>query len=174
MGRVGAVWGVVGVTLLLASAIYRLAPLAIASFEQPLDAVHYAGYIVSLFFLGYTEGYKAFQKQFSPRIPARARYLAHHPTAIRVLLAPLFCMGFFHAIRKRLIVTWTLALGIIGLIVLVGRVPQPWRGIIDLGVVVALAWGIIAMWVYAIRALGGHGLPVSDDVPLASVAVEAT
>lgn len=168
MGRAGAVWGIIGVSALLGSAIYRLTPMAMASFAEPLSAVHYLGYAFSLFFMGYTEGYKAFQKQFSPRIPARARYIATNPTWARVLLAPLFCMGFFHATKKRLIVTWSLSFGIVGLIILVGRVPQPWRGILDLGVVVALAWGLVAMWVFALRAMKGHHLPVPSDVPTAS------
>lgn len=168
LGRVGAVWGVLGVTLLLSTAIYRLAPLAIASFSEQLDVVHYASYALSIFFLGYSEGYKAFQKQFSPRIAARARYLAAHPTVLRVLLAPPFCMGMFHATRKRLILSWSVALGVMVLVVLVGRLAQPWRGIVDLGVVVALAWGMIAMWVYAARAVMGRDLPVSADVPAAA------
>lgn len=165
LGRAGAVWGILGVTILLGSAIYRLSPLAIASFAEPLGPMHYVGYVVSLFFLGYTEGYKAFQKQFSPRVVARAQYLAANPSALRVLIAPLFCMGFFHATKKRLIISWMLSVGIIGLILIVSRVPQPWRGIVDLGVVVALAWGVIAMWYFASRALSGGTMPVPADVP---------
>jgi hypothetical protein len=165
LGRLAAAWGLLGVAALLGSAVYRLTPIALASLREPLDALHYAGYAVSLVFLGYTEGYKAFQKQFSPRVVARARYLARHPTPIRVLLAPLFCMGFFHATRKRLTISWGLSLGVVGLILLVSRVPQPWRGIVDAGVVVALGWGLVAMAAYAIRAAGGHALPVLPDVP---------
>lgn len=165
LGRLGAVWGVLGVSLLLGSAVYRLTPLAIASFSEPLDVAHYAGYVGSVFFLGYSEGYKAFQKQFSPRIVARARYLAQNPTLLRVLLAPPFCMGMFHATKKRLILSYSIALGVVGLVLIVGRLPQPWRGIVDLGVVVALGWGLVAMWVFAARALLGHEMPVPPDVP---------
>lgn len=167
MGRVGAVWGVLGVSLLLSTAIFRLTPLAIASFSESLDVVHYAAYVGSVFFLGYSEGYKAFQKQFSPRIVARARYLAQNPTLLRVVFAPPFCMGLWHATKKRLIISWSIALGVIVLVLLVGRLPQPWRGIVDLGVVVALAWGLLAMWVFAVRGLQGHTMPVSDDAPVA-------
>lgn len=164
-GRVAAAWGLAGVAALLGSAVFRLTPLAIAAFAQELGVVHYVGLVASLFFLGYTEGYKAFQKQFSPRVVARARYLANNPTPLRVLLAPMFCMGYFHATRKRLVISWALSLGVVGLILIVSRVPQPWRGIVDAGVVVALTWGLVAMVVYAARALSGHGLPVPPDVP---------
>ena len=165
LGTLGAVWGVVGVSLLLVTAVVRLAPIAWASFFEPLDVVHYVAYAGSVFFLGYTEGYKAFQKQFSPRVIARADYLSRHPTLLRALLAPAFCMGFFHATRKRLVVAWGLALGVVGLVLIVGRLDQPWRGIVDFGVVVALTWGVIAMWVFAARAVVGHPMPVSPDTP---------
>ena len=164
-GRLAAAWGLIGVAALLGGAVIRLSPIAWASFAEPLGVLHYAGYVGSLFFLGYTEGYKAFQKQFSPRVVARARYLARHPTPLRLVFAPLFCMGYFHATRKRLVISYAISLGVIGLILSVSRVPQPWRGIVDAGVVGALGWGLVAMAVYAARALNGHGLPVAPDVP---------
>lgn len=165
VGKLGAVWGVLGVGLLLGSAVYRLTQGALASFAEPLGTVHYVAYAVSVVLMGYTEGYKAFQKQFSPRVIARARYLADHPTVTRVLLAPLFCMGFFHATKKRLIVSYALSAGVVLLIVLVRQLSQPWRGIVDVGVVFALLWGVGAMLVFAIRALKGHVMPVPADVP---------
>lgn len=165
VGKLGAVWGVAGVCLLLGSAVSRLTQGALASFEYPLDVVHYAAYVASVVFMAYTEGYKAFHKQFSPRVVARARYLAENPTPIRVLLAPLFCMGFFHATRKRLIVSYALSFGVILLILLVRSLEQPWRGIVDLGVVVALAWGVAAIGYFALQAMSGKSLPVPDDVP---------
>ena len=41
--------------------------------------------------------------------------------------------------------SWSLVLAILGAVVLVGRLPVPWRGIIDLGVAAALAWGLVAI-----------------------------
>lgn len=165
MGRIGAVWGIVGVSMLLVTAVVRLTPLAIDSFSEPLDVVHYAAYGLSVVLMGYSEGYKAFQKQFSPRVVARARYLASHPTPLRVLLAPPFCMGLFHATKKRIVLSWSISLGVVVLVVLVRMLPQPWRGIVDLGVVLALGWGLLAIWAFAVRALMGAQLPVSGDVP---------
>ncbi len=165
MGWIGSIWGVLGVCGTLITAIFRLSPVIAASLKMELTAFHYACYGASLVFFGYTEGYKAFQKQFSPRVVARALTLVHRPKPLRILLAPLFCMGFFGANKKRLIVSWVLAAGIIGLIKLVGITPQPWRGMIDLGVVVALGWGVAAILGFWFRALSGHPLPVPADLP---------
>lgn len=160
------VWGIVGVAALLIQAIVRLTPLAIEPFEAGmLGAFHLvllAGWVL---FSAYTEGYRAFQKQFTPRVVARAQYLSAHPRLLHVILAPAFCMGFFHATRKRLIVSWVVTLSIIGLIVLVKMLAQPWRGIIDAGVVLALIWGVVALAYFTARALAGHRMPVPPDVP---------
>jgi hypothetical protein len=43
--------------------------------------------------------------------------------------------------------------------------PQPWRGIVDGGVVVALAWGAIAMLVLLVRALVGTPAPAKMNLP---------
>jgi hypothetical protein len=160
------VWGIAGVAALLVQAIVRLTPLAIEPFEAGmLGAFHLvllAGWVL---FSAYTEGYRAFQKQFTPRVVARAQYLSAHPRLVHAILAPAFCMGFFHATRKRLIVSWVVTLSIIGLIVAVKMLAQPWRGIIDAGVVLALAWGVIALAYFTARALAGHRMPVPPDVP---------
>jgi hypothetical protein len=160
------VWGIAGVAALLIQAIVRLAPLAIEPFEGGmLGAFHLALLGAWVLFAAYTEGYKAFQKQFTPRVVARAQYLSAHPRLIHVVLAPAFCMGFFHATRKRLIVSWVVTLSIIGLIIAVKMLAQPWRGIIDAGVVLALIWGLLALAYFTSRALAGHRMPVPPDVP---------
>jgi hypothetical protein len=160
------VWGIVGVAALLIQAIIRLTPLAIEPFEAGmLGAFHLALLGAWVLFAAYTEGYKAFQKQFTPRVVARAQYLSAHPRLVHVILAPAFCMGFFHATRKRLIVSWVVTLSIIGLIIAVKMLAQPWRGIIDAGVVLALIWGVIALAYFTSRALAGHRMPVPPDVP---------
>ncbi|MBD3817020.1 MAG: hypothetical protein IE913_11365, partial [Halothiobacillus sp.] len=76
-----------------------------------------------------------------------------------------YCMGYIHATRKRRIVAISVTTGIIVLIVAVHWLPQPWRGIVDMGVVSGLIYGIGAMWVYAIQALIGHEINHPTDVP---------
>lgn len=163
----GAVWGITGVVALLLYAVVRLAPIALEALNGPLGTLHYTALLGSLVFFGYTEGYRAFQLQFSPRVVARALSLREEATWPRILLAPAFAMGFFGATRRRMIVSWVLTLGIILLIRLVGATPQPWRGIIDAGVVFALAWGAVAIGVYAVRAVAGEDLLIATDLPAA-------
>jgi hypothetical protein len=142
-----------------------LAPIAREALAGDLGLGHWLAVGASLAFFGYTEGYKAFQRQFSPRVVARGLSLLHDPPPTRVVLAPLFCMGFFGATRKRLVVSWSLALGIVVLVQLVRALPQPWRGIVDLGVVAALGWGAIAILAIGARALGGARPAVATDIP---------
>ena len=130
-----------------------------------LSMSHWTALVVSLLFMGYAEGYRGFQCRFSPRAAARARYLKQHPTPLRILLAPLFCMGFFHATRKRKIVAYSLTTMIILLIIFVRRLPQPWRGIVDAGVLLGLGWGVISLWYFSLRAFFGKNFSVSPETP---------
>lgn len=159
-------WGVVGVVALLMQAIVRLAPRALEPFEGgALGGVHVAVLIGWVAFAAYAEGYRAFQKQFTPRVVARAQHLSARQRPLHAMLAPAFCMGLFHATRKRMIVSWSVSLGVVGLILAVKQLPQPWRGIIDLGVVVALGWGVVMLVHFTLRAVAGHRMPVSADIP---------
>ncbi len=168
LGAVGAVWGIAGVVLLLGQAIWRLTPIALTGVRDPsvgpLHWVLLAGWVG---FMLYSEGFKGFQRGFSPRVVARAAHLAQNPRPLHVLLAPAFCMGLFHASRKRLITSWSLVLLMVGLVLLVHRVPQPWRGLIDVGVVAGLLWGLIALTVFAVQALAGRSPRVAPDLPTA-------
>ena len=53
-------------------------------------------------------------------------------------------MCFLQAPRRRLIVAYLLAAGVAVLVAMYRTLPQPWRGILDAGVVVGLVWGVIA------------------------------
>lgn len=165
MGLLGAWWGAGGVFALLTYAVVRLAPIGWEPVaEGGLSFLHWAAYAASVGLFMYAEGYRAFQKGFSPRVAARAHALRQDPRPIRVLFAPFFCMALFAATRRRLIVSWCVSLGVVGLVVLVRQLPQPWRGIIDMGVVAALAYGALCLAVFFIRGFG-QSLAVSDDVP---------
>ena len=153
MGMLGAIWGIAGVSTLLGWAIYRLTPLALDGLSQDLTWYHWAALVAWVAFMAFGEGYRGFQKAFSPRVAARARYLMHHPRPLHVLLGPVFCMGFIHATRRRKIVSSAVTGGVIFLVLIVRLLPQPWRGIVDLGVVVGLSWGLIALLLFTARAL---------------------
>ena len=115
--------------------------------------------------MAWSEGYRGFQQSFSPRIVARARYLIAHPRPAHVLLAPLFCMGYFRTTRRRMISVYALTVFIVLLIIAVRWLPQPWRGIVDAGVVVGLTWGLISMGAFTLKALTANDYPYAPEVP---------
>ncbi len=164
-GAAGAFWGIAGVVALLASAVYRLGALAIEAFSHPFLWYHWASLVLVVAFMAYSEGLMGFQRRFSPRVAARARYLRAHPRLHLVVLAPLFCMGFFHATRRRRITSFALTAGIVALVLSVRLLPQPWRGIVDTGVVVGLAWGLVSLIAFSARALGAADYAPSPEVP---------
>ncbi len=161
-----AVWGTLGVLAILGQAIYRLTPLAIEPFQADmLTNAQLAICAAWTLFSLYSEGYRGFQKAFSPRVVARAFYLAENPRPLFVVLAPLYCMAMFHATRKRLIFTYVFYAILIGVIVVVHQLDQPWRGIIDAGVVAGLMYGAATIVYFLVVALTGRPLPVPPDVP---------
>jgi hypothetical protein len=119
MRYVAAIWGIAGILALLGQASFRLSEVALQAWDYPFDPLHWIVLVGFLAFMAWSEGYRGFQKNFSPRVVARARHLARRATFLQGFLAPLFCMGFFHATRKRLITSYTLTTAIVVLIVVV-------------------------------------------------------
>lgn len=174
-GRLGfaGVWGLIGVLAVLGQAVLKLTPLALELLDLELGAVELtvlAGWVgMSI----YSEGYRGFHRAYSPRVVARAQHLAQHPRPLFVALAPLYCMGLIHATRKRLLVSWILTLAIVVVVLLVRQLAQPWRGIIDAGVVIGLGMGVVSIVYHAGLALAGRAMPVPPDVPHAQPARSA-
>jgi hypothetical protein len=165
-GLIGVIWGFTGVVGLIGYAIIQLSHVAIDAFAHTWLGHHWLALAGIVVFMAYSEGYRGFQQAFSPRTVARTLYLYEHPTALRVLLAPLFCMGYFHIIKRRQIVIIGLTVFIIVLIILVRLLHQPWRGIVDAGVVVGLTWGLVSLLLFAGKALlSSESFPYSPDVP---------
>jgi hypothetical protein len=163
-GVLAATWGMLGILLLLGHAIVRLTQIGIEALGFPLSWYHWvalAGWVV---LMAYREGYAGFQQGFSPRVAARIAHLRAHPTMLRALLAPLFCIGFFHIERRKQFVVIGVTLMVVGFVIIARALPQPWRGIVDLGVVVGLLWGVISLVALTVRALGGR-LDASPGVP---------
>lgn len=162
---IAPLWGLAGVFFLLGFAVYRLVPRAIEAVEMGLSTWQWTILTLWTMFMAVAEGYGGFQKRFSPRTAARARYLREQPSTMRVLLAPLFCMGYFHATRRVQIISISLTAAIVAMIILISFCSQPWRGIIDFGVVVGLAWGMISLAGFAWKSLTGSEFKYSPDTP---------
>ena len=159
-------WGIGGVLFLLIFAIFRLAPMALELERSAMSEVHWLALIFSVIYMAYAEGYKGFHLGFAPRVVVRARYLANNPRPLHVLLAPLFCMGYIYATRKRQILSFALTAMIICFVLIARSMPQPWRGIVDAGVVVGLGLGVVSIAYFLIISSNDPArLTVSAEVP---------
>ncbi|CAA0079867.1 Uncharacterised protein [BD1-7 clade bacterium] len=145
--KAAAIWGFVGVTSFLGFAVFRLYDNTFQAFESNLTLFQWVLLFANIVFMSYSEGYRGFQKNFSPRVAARIRYLKDSADLKSGLFAPAFCMGYFGTTRRRQISVIVLTLALMALISVVRTLPQPWRGIIDAGVVVGLTWGLISLFV---------------------------
>lgn len=164
--RIAALWGMFGVMAIVLFAIVRLVPHVITALAADLDALQWLVLTVNTGFMAWSEGYKGFQLKFSPRVAARALYLLREPTSWATrLMAPLFCIGYFAACGRTRAFAWAGTIGIVILVLLVHRLDQPWRGIIDAGVVVGLGWGSITLLVSAVTVFRNGEYPVSPKVP---------
>lgn len=167
-GLLGAIWGFCGAFMLISYAVWRLAPLAVDTFNYPLSMLQWSALTANVVFMAYSEGYKGFQQAFAPRVAARSLYLSKNPSILRVLLAPLFVIGYFDATRHRMIISYLLTSMIIVLVVLTRMVDQPWRGIIDAGVVIGLIWGLVSMLYFMAQAFGEKDFSYSPEIPHAA------
>ncbi len=163
-------WAIGGVSLLLGQASWRLGRLAIEPWRRgTLSPWQIVLFLAWLGFQLYAEGYKGFQRSFCPRVVSRAFHLASdpHPPRLHVWLAPFFALALFHASKRQLRRSWGLVLGISLLVLLVRRLQQPWRGLVDGGVVAGLLWGLFALWGQTLRAWR-HGPPDPVGLPAGS------
>ncbi|NNC54497.1 MAG: hypothetical protein HKO07_02110 [Pseudomonadales bacterium] len=139
---IAAAWAIAGFSALMLQAIYKLLTISIDAFNYSFSKIHWLALIANIVFMAYSEGYKGFQRGFSPRFAHRARHVYLQGTFVERTLAPFYCMNFFNAPVRRMIVSYLLLLMILVFIFLFQRIPLPWRGILDAGVVVGLAWGL--------------------------------
>lgn len=161
-------------SLLLGRAIARLGPLALEPWRDDLmtdgQKALYVGWLV---LNAYLEGYRGFQLRFSPRVVSRAVYLGQNPRPLWFVLALPFCMSLFHSTRRQMTVSWTFVLAIVLLVWAVRSLPQPWRGIVDGGVVLGLVWGLAVILLIFVRYLAGQPIPPPGDLPPEKTAEEA-
>ncbi len=157
LGILAATWGVAGVLVLIGAGMVRLTSVGLDAFDYPLQMHHWAFLVTFLLFMLISEGYRGFQKSFAPRVAARARELQLDPRPLQVLLAPLVCMGFIYATPRLLLRSYGLAVMIVIFVLIVRQLPQPWRGLLDIGVAAGLLWGVVALIAFAYQVFGAAG-----------------
>ncbi len=147
-------WALLPVLALLGRAIYALTTPALDALSAPeIGPLHIALTIGWVGFMAFAEGYRGFQQSFSPRVVNRAFDLAADPRTVDVVFAPFYAVGYYSAPKRTKIVAWSVTLGVIALVLAVRQVDQPWRGLIDAGVVVGLAWGTASLILLALARL---------------------
>ena len=92
LGAVGVMWGIAGDVLLLASAVYRISPIA-CGIQHALPLVPLVGTDGQCPVYGLCRRGARFSAAFSPRVAARARHLHGHPQVHHVIFAHFFCMA---------------------------------------------------------------------------------
>lgn len=152
---------------MLLFAIVRLGAVALELNGYTLASWQWGVMLGWIGYMVWAEGYKGFHLAFAPRVVVRASYLASNPRLLHVLLAPLFCMGYIHATPKRRLMSIGLTSMIICFVLLVRMLPQPWRGLVDAGVVAGLVFGVASILYYLmqLKQRGAEQLPVPADVP---------
>jgi hypothetical protein len=139
-------WGAGVVVLSLLDAIVRLSRHAYEGVAHGmLSGWQLVFTLVWTAVIVYGEGYRAFGCVLAPRLAARMVYLAREGTPLAQALAPLHALSLFDTPPRRLVSAWTLVVGIVTIVLIVRKLPQPWRGSVDAGVVLALSWGAVAI-----------------------------
>jgi hypothetical protein len=171
---IATVWGVLGVMLIVGEAVVRLAGFARAALAVGLDTLQWVVAALWIVLMAVFEGYRGFHRKFSPRVVARALHLGRAARPIDVVLAPLYCMSLYGASRRGVRAAWLLVVFIVALILLVRLLPQPWRGIIDAGVVAGLGIGLASMTYFSLRALAGKPPAIDPDLAPTSAGSSST
>ncbi|MDG2090081.1 MAG: hypothetical protein P8J61_03085 [Gammaproteobacteria bacterium] len=167
MKAFGYYWGISGVLLILLFAIVRLSLRVLDMLNYSLNLWQWLSLILFALYMAYAEGYKGFHLNFAPRVIIRAKAFLEKNSLksfLYVILAPLLCMGYIYATKKRKLISFILTGAIITLVLLVRMLPQPWRGIVDAGVVLGLFLGvcsIVYFWVQSLK--DGWVSPVPAD-----------
>lgn len=164
MGKIAFAWGVGGVILLIVDALYRLTLITLDAFSHELTGLHWYFLIGWTLLMLLVEGHRGFYLSFCPRVVARAMYLLENPRRRDVALAPFFCMSLYRTTRRRLIAAWGMTAGIVSLILIVRTLAQPWRGLVDLGVVAALGYGLVSTLLWLRHGLAGRALPFAPEL----------
>jgi hypothetical protein len=143
------VWGAVGVASLLGRGVFNLTATSIHTITSgELAWYHWVALAAWIVIMGLLHGWVIFARHYGPMVAARALHLSRHPVWWHVLLAPLFCVGLFHADRLRMATVWILVPFFMTLAILLRMyLPDPWLGICLSGVAVALWIGVLSiMW----------------------------
>ncbi len=166
LAHVVVLWGVIQVLSILLNAIKRLKDRAILPLKQKdLNKAQWTLYVCSILGMIYKEGYEAFQLKWAPLVVKRAFMLTtpgHPLTLSNMLFTGPYAMGMFGATTKRMIVSWSVTIGVTSLVQVVKKMPYPYRNIVDAGVVAGLTYGCCALVFVTAQTMQSGVLPSVD------------
>ena len=152
--RALVVWGIGGVLAILIEAATRLAFHVYGAIGAGLRVEHWCIMGAWVAFMLWAEGWRGFHERFNPRVVRRAFDLAEKGSTSNRVFAPLWAMSFWGDARRQVVVIWTLTAVIVGLVFAIRAMPQPWRGVIDAGVVAGLSFGAASLLWHTKREAG--------------------
>ena len=153
-GRGAAVWALAGVAALFGSAVLRLGGRGVETMLGGLAPLQWAVLAALTVFMVYTEGVLTFQRRWVPKLIERARVVRRERLWLK-LLAPLYGMALVGGPPARNLRAWLGTMAIVGAIIAVRALPDPWRGVVDFAVAAALGWGLVCIARRARDALEG-------------------
>ncbi len=152
-----AAWALSGVTFLFGGAVLRLGRRGLATVEGGLEPAHLAVLVLLVGLFVYGEGIRAIQRKYAPFLLDRVARVSRHGRWFWRVLAPLYAMSLVGAPPSRLLRAWGGVAAIVCAILLLRVTPEPWRGMVDCAVALALAWGLASILTKAfLRGLGGR------------------
>lgn len=142
---VAPAWAVLGVSALFATASYRLGERGVGVIRDGLGGWEWMALAGLTLVFVYGEGFLALDRNWVPGLMRRARELREERSVVVRLLAPLYGLSLIGAPPAKLLPSWLGTVAIVGAILVIRALPDPWRGIIDFAVAAALAWGLVAI-----------------------------
>lgn len=154
-GTLTSLWALAGVGALFAFAVLRMGLRGLATVRAGLDPWEWTVLALTTAAFVYGEGVRALQRRWVPSLIERARLLGHASSLTSRGLAPVYALGLLGGTARSRLRAWLSSTLIVGAVLLVRALPDPWRGIIDVAVAAALAWGLLAIIRTARSALNG-------------------
>ena len=145
-------WAVLGVAGILGRAVYALGARGLATLREGLGPMEVTLLLVLTAGFVCVEGVGALQARWVPRVVRRIGELRHGARRRDIVLGPLYGMGLVGGSRSTRLRSWAGLIAIVLAVLLVRSFPDPWRGIVDVAVAAALAWGTVALLIQAGRA----------------------
>jgi len=162
-------WGIGFDLFILGGACIGLVPRALEALRHPLTWGQKCAYAASVLLIGVIEGYFAFHRSFAPMLAARVYHLMRypHPSALTnaalCAVLPAYSFALFYAPLRRVIISWAVVVSVTAIVIIVHHLPQPWRGIIDGGVVAGLGFGTFSTAIFAVRVAWEFPLPCQES-----------